>query len=1060
MQIIYLSSKRNCLHRTLLIIQILKQRLKLLLSIKRTTKQKYFSITYRINPTTMKKLFFLVILASYANVFSSDLYVSFEGTGASNTVDEVFVQNLTQNISMVLPGSAVLNLTDNPNAIESVNKNDESIWVASNLGLGNNTVSFFSKKSGTTQISVFGIDGKKIIGSNNNLPEGRNSFQMNLPKGAYIIQVIGNGYKYATKLISKTNTMGGSSLAFSGNEKPRMYQAAKTKMTSDTINMLYKYTDKMLYRAKSGIYTTVATSSQGLNWNSRIVSFNFVSCQDADLNNYGTVTIGNQTWMVENLRTTKYQNGVSITGFTGDWSKLTTGAQCNYNNSSSYASKYGRLYNWLAATYPGKVAPFGWHVPSDDEWFTLSDYLTSTNLTGGSLKDIGTTDWSNDNIGATNITGFTALPSGMRFSDGTFFDLGKAGIWWSTTPINTESAYGRSLSYNDDALADLIGGLSDGYSIRCIKDKSIPTVENSAANSITEFSADVPFRIISVGGTQITSAGICWDTLPSPTINKLRTNAPSTLFVNNTHRLTGLKAHTTYYAKAYATNSVGTAYGSEISFKTAAFDQEKTFLKIYSTLGLTGNLQPAGDPDVLGVDEGHTSFVRSIWNMNELTTDEAICSWGDPEIPELNLNQFTSTNIQIEALYKRLYFDISLCNNFLAETKDKKDDQSLKQCAEARFIRALNYYYLLDMYGNVPFSENYFAFNQSQISRSSLYSYIEKELTECEANMYDPLQSPYGRADKAANWLIKSRLYLNAEIYTGIPNWSEAANYSKKVMDSGYKLCPTYRQLFMADNDGYGGVNKARQEIILPIVADGITAQSWGTSTFLIASTHTSGMIPWGFTEGWAGNRARSTLVKKFFPSGTSFFSNSADLTTAISASAKDARALFDKLSVSQGLTITAVGIFKQGYQVIKFSNLRADGGPSNSTHYADTDVPFLRMAEAYLTYAEAILRISSANILEAVATVNQLRTRAGATLFTTLDATTILDEKAREFFFEGQRRTDLIRHGKYGGETSYTWDWKNGVAAGSNFSTIYNVFPIPSSELNSNPNIYQNAGY
>ena len=500
---------------------------------------------------------------------------------------------------------------------------------------------------------------------------------------------------------------------------------------------------------------------------------------------------------------------------------------------------------------------------------------------------------------------------------------------------------------------------------------------------------------------------------------------------------------------------------------TQTFVQDDIFAKIYSSLAVTGQKGPDGKGDLDGIDEGFSHFYRLIWNLNELSSDEAICSWGDVDIPPTNFNQWTAAHGFVKGLYGRFYFNITLINHFLTQTTGLTDSKTIKQRAEARFMRALNYYYLLDMFGNVPFTEAVSDVPAPQMQRADLFKYVEKELNECETDMYEPRTAPYYRADKAANWMIRSRLYLNAQVFTGTPRWDDAAIYAKKVIDSGYDLCPTFKQLFMADNAGLmdgSTVNKAPIEIILPIACDGKQIQSWGNSLFLIASTHTAGMASWGTTEGWTGNRARAALVKKFFPNPTSvFFGNSADLTTAI-GSTKDDRALFDKKSFSIGLNITDVGVFKQGYDVIKFSNVRADGNPSHDPKYTDTDIPFLRAAEAYLNYAEAVVR-GGAKVggYEALTAINKIRTRAHcAKAITATDITLdfILDERAREFFFEGQRRTDLIRFNKFGGTTGYTWDWKGGVAAGADFSADFNIFPIPNSDLNANPNLKQNSGY
>ncbi len=506
---------------------------------------------------------------------------------------------------------------------------------------------------------------------------------------------------------------------------------------------------------------------------------------------------------------------------------------------------------------------------------------------------------------------------------------------------------------------------------------------------------------------------------------------------------------------------------------TQTFNQDEVFTKIYASLALTGQEGPAGSGDVAGIDEGTSAFVRLIWNLNEMPTDEAICSWGDPGIPELNFNKWSAGHDQIKGLYGRFYFNVTLCNHFLEQTKEIADAKTKLQRAEARFIRALNYYYLLDMFGNVPFTEVVSIDPPEQMKRKDLFLWVEKELIECEPDMYEPRQAPYYRVDKVANWLLLSRLYLNAEVYTqapatatdaavvGITKWNEAALWAKKVIDSGYTLNPVYRQLFMADNAGtFDGstVNTAPQEIIFPIAADGVKTKSWGASIFLIASTHTEGMDVWGTTEGWGGNRARSTLVKIFFP-GSILVSNKKDLTTGLTSSYRDHRALFYG-DTDRTLSIPNVGKFKEGYSVIKYSNVRADGQPSNDNQFTDMDVPFMRVAEAYLTYAEAVLR-GGAKIdgYEPLTAVNALRTRANATKYSTVVLSDLIKERAREFFFEGHRRMDLIRFGMFGGGT-YKWEWKGGEQAGVDFSENYNLFPIPSSDLNANPNLVQNNGY
>ena len=990
--------------------------------------------------------------------------ISFTATGAATTVESVLVRNLTLNTTVIVPAGNVLNLTD-VMAVSSPNASDENIRFYSQAN-GITGLTFYSKQAGLTQLNAFGIDGRKIAGIYQFLSEGRNSFQLSLTRGVYIIQVTGNGYSYATKMISKSVIPGNASIVFIGNEKPVASVPQKIKSGGGITTMLCGPGEKLLLKAVSGNYTTILMDSPY----DHTVNFNFVACQDANQNNYATVNIGTQTWMAENLRATKYRNADLIPGITNNaaWIALTTGGWRDYNNDTSNGTKYGHLYNWYAVSNPLNIAPVGWHVPTNAEWKQLADFLGGDTIAGDKLKS--TTDWYSNTPGVTNETAFTALPGGNCDGTGAFNAIGRTGSWWTASQSSNIQASDCVLNYDSARISKTSSNFINGFSVRCVQDVSIPVVSTYPVTNIYETSAQSGGTVNSYGGTSLTDFGICWSISPNPTVadNMVHYGPNETgPTVDYNSSLKGLTGVTTYYIRAFATNSAGTGYGNQVVFTTLPFVQDITFQKMYSTLGLTGNQQPAGDGDVANMDEVTTSFVRQIWNLNELSTDEAMCAWGDTGLPELNFNQWTTTLDQAKGLYKRLYFNISVCNHFLIKTAVFSDANTHRQRAEARFLRVLNYYYLLDMFGNVPFTESEtLPVTTPQIQRANLFNYLNKELAACESTMYSPKASDktYYRVDVTANWLLRSRLYLNAEVYTGTARWDSAAIYSKKVIDSGYTLCPVFRQLFMADNAGTvdgSTVNKAPNEIIFPVYCDGVNATSWGSSLFLIASTRTNGMVNWGSNAGWSGNRARAALVKKFFPTGSTFFTDASDLTTAILASMKDARALFDKKSVSSSLDITTTSNFREGYQVIKYTNVRADGGTTSDPQFVDMDIPLMRAAEAYLNYAEAVTRGASAIFgYAAVDAVNALRTRAGAPVFSTLTLQNIIDERAREFFFEGYRRTDLIRFGQFGGSSSYVWDWKGGVAAGTNFNPYRNVFPIPQSEIDANSNLIQNPGY
>ena len=378
------------------------------------------------------------------------------------------------------------------------------------------------------------------------------------------------------------------------------------------------------------------------------------------------------------------------------------------------------------------------------------------------------------------------------------------------------------------------------------------------------------------------------------------------------------------------------------------------------------------------------------------------------------------------------------------------------QRAEARFLRALYYYYAMDLFGNVPFITTNSLENAPQAKRSEVFTFIENELlgTEdskgCIEDMADPKTNTYGRADKATAWVLLARLYLNAKVYTGTAQWEKAAEYAEKAMKSAYTLCPTYKLLFMGDNN----VNGAQDEVLLPILQDGIDTQNYGGSLFLIASTHKDDMGSIGTSENWAGNRARPDFVAKFFPNGDA----PAVTTAEMVAAAGDDRALL--WGKDRTLSVDDVADFASGYSVAKFTNYYTSGTAKHS-QFPDTDYFLMRAAEAYLTFAEADTRANGGSITaEAKAAIDAIRNRANAAVKNTYSLNDILDEWSREFYYEGRRRIDLIRFGQFGGNGDYKWQWKSGVKEGTVFNTNLNIFAIPDTDLNANPNLVQNPGY
>ena len=519
----------------------------------------------------MKKILFFAMLALSFNVFALDFTISFTGSGASSIVGDVLVQNLSKGTSVTVPAGNVLNLNDSPTLVIQQSATRDGIFVYQDAKDGTSRVSFYSKQAGLTQLNAYGIDGRKLIGINQHLPVGEITFQLSLSKGAYIIQVVGNGYAYSAKLISPSSSQTLPAIEYAGSQFVSSSALQKSKSAVNGItSMLYFVGDQLLYTAVSGNYSSIVTDKPTQD---KTTNFNFVACKDADQNNYKTVSIGAQTWMVENLKTTKYRNGESIVNVSvgTSWSALSTGAWCNYNNDAAYDTKYGKLYNWYAINDNRNIAPIGWHVPYDAEWTTLSNYLGGTTITGSKLMETGTVNWAATNTKATNETGFTALGGGIRYTDGTFTGLNNWGNWWSSTSDNLSSSINRTVYSGDNQFWVGSANKLFGVSIRCLKDTaSLPTLNTTAISSISSTTASGGGNITSDGGAPVLARGVCWSTTPNPTVAFPTKTSDGSGISAFTSSITGLTPSTTYYVRAYATNSMDTAYGNEVTFTTSA----------------------------------------------------------------------------------------------------------------------------------------------------------------------------------------------------------------------------------------------------------------------------------------------------------------------------------------------------------------------------------------------------------------------------------------------------------------------------------------------------------
>ncbi len=482
----------------------------------------------------------------------------------------------------------------------------------------------------------------------------------------------------------------------------------------------------------------------------------------------------------------------------------------------------------------------------------------------------------------------------------------------------------------------------------------------------------------------------------------------------------------------------------------------KAFIaRVYAGLAVTGQQGPAGNSDITSLDEGFSNYIRQYWQLQELPTEEAVLAWGDAGIPDLHNHTWTSDNQFIRAIYYRIFYQVSIANEFLRETTDAKlDERKVSDAirtqiqayrAEARFLRALSYWHAIDFFGDVPFYTEESGIGSSapdQAARATVFEFIEKELTEIEPNMVAAGANDYGRADRAALWMLQAKLYLNGEVYAGKSYYNQCVEACKKIINSGaFSLQENYANLFLADNN-------TSPEIIFAVPFDGENTQGYGGTTYLVHASVGGSMDPnnFGIDGGWSGLRTTKALPD-LFP----------DVTGAV-----DKRALF--YTTGQNKEIAAITNFNDGYAVRKYRNVTSDGIPGSDKVFADTDYPMFRLADAYLMYAEAVLRGGSGgDRATALAYINQLRTRAygnnsGNITDTQLTLDFILNERGRELYWEGHRRTDLIRYQRF--TENGIWPWKGGVPAGKTTEAFRNVYPFPASEILANPKLKQNQGY
>ncbi len=475
---------------------------------------------------------------------------------------------------------------------------------------------------------------------------------------------------------------------------------------------------------------------------------------------------------------------------------------------------------------------------------------------------------------------------------------------------------------------------------------------------------------------------------------------------------------------------------------TEAYNQ--MLAKCYSGLAVSSPDGDSGDPDIKGIDGGFGQYLRALFNLQELPTDECVIGWNDQTLKDLHGLQWTSSDVFVSACYSRVFYQISICNEVIRQidAAGSNDAKMQQYRAEARAIRGLSYLHAIDLFGNVPFTDETSAVggdNPRQISRAELFTWLAKDMEETAAIL--PADPEKYRAGKGLCYMILAKLYLNAEVYTGTANYQKCAEYCQKIIDLGYTLesADDYWRLFCADNDQYLGTG---HEIIFSVYQDHINTQAYGGTTYIINASVGGNMnyADYGLGgNGWGGIRVTPQFVDKF-ESG-------------------DQRAMF--FTDGQTKEIIDISDFFSGYAFPKYTNLKADRSSlSDANSFPDTDFPVFRLADVYLMLAEC--EVVGGVSCGGVDKFNAIRTRAGVAAISSPGKMDIINERARELAWECHRRSDLVRFGLLT-TSDYLWSHKgmnSNVGTPHAVDSKYNLYPLASSDVISNPNLQQNAGY
>jgi len=426
----------------------------------------------------MKKFLIIALLITLSGtLFAQNYQISFTSSGMSSTIDSIQVTNLIQGTSVTLMGSDVLYLVGTVGLSEKI-PNDKQMRVYPNPMSESSTIEFYNPDRGLTTILITDNAGKTVLEHSSILGIGVQAFSIQgLLSGCYLVNIRNSKFICNTNLISVGNERSSPCLKYKGNVSDYVSENI-FKSSENLIQMQYNDGERLLFKGLSSNYARILTLVPS---ESQVVDFEFIECTDFDNNFYPVVTIGDQTWMAENLKVTHYQTGDEIPNIIDGplWSGLSTGAYCWYSNDISWKDAYGALYNWYAVVDSRELCPAGWHTPSNDEWAILTNYLGGEGEVGGKMKSTRTEPnahprWNSPNESATNESGFSALPGGSRNNyNGSFSGVGQSSRFWSSSNPSPEDVVCYFLLDGNNGWTWGCAGdyyKPQGISVRCIKD--------------------------------------------------------------------------------------------------------------------------------------------------------------------------------------------------------------------------------------------------------------------------------------------------------------------------------------------------------------------------------------------------------------------------------------------------------------------------------------------------------------------------------------------------------------------------------------------------------------